>query len=66
VTSGSIDAFFNKEPEKKINNFFGVMTIMKTIIGSGILGLSYAISQFSLIVGITIFVAIYMATQYTC
>ena len=52
--------------KKKYNSFNASIGVMKTIVGSGILGLPFVMSNFGLIPGILIFTMVYGATYYTC
>jgi sodium-coupled neutral amino acid transporter 2 len=39
---------------------------MKTIVGTGILGLPAVMMNFGLVIGITIFIIVFFVTEYTC
>lgn len=42
-----------------------IMTIMKTVIGVGVLGLPYAVSEIGLVLSAIIFTATMLLTQYS-
>jgi amino acid permease len=52
----------DKEKGKTYKPFYGAVTVMKSVVGSGILGLPYVISNFGPIIGALIFFIIFLIT----
>lgn len=64
--SSLIYSHVNNKENKTYKPFYGAITVMKSVVGSGILGLPYVISNFGPIIGSFLFLCIYFITQYTC
>jgi hypothetical protein len=68
---GSFDFLAKKNLERnnkkvKYKSLFATVQVMKTIVGTGILGLPYVIRNFGLVIGIGLFLVVYIANEYTC
>ncbi|KRX00604.1 hypothetical protein PPERSA_12823 [Pseudocohnilembus persalinus] len=65
ANSIAISQFKVDGQKKKQNIFFGGVTVMKTIVGSGILGLPNVMGNFGIIFGTLLFTGILFLNQYT-
>lgn len=50
----------------KYSMFYASIQVMKSIVGTGILGLPVVMANFGLVIGLFLFLLVYGVTEYTC